>query len=185
MQDLELLCATSAPFDIILADPPWRFSSNSAAKPGKNPFRHYDCMSLADINALPVDDLAADNSLLIMWTTAPFAALSLKTVEAWGFRYVSQLVWIKERIGTGFWARNRHELIYIAKRGRFPCPKPAPFADSVIAGQQREHSRKPDRLHDMINAAWPDARKLELFARESRDGWATWGNQAEKFDVIT
>lgn len=176
------LRACGGPYDIILADPPWKFASNSKAKPGKNAIRHYDCMKLADIKALPVAEIAAPDALLIMWTTAPFADLSWDVLAAWGFKYVSQMVWVKQKVGTGFWARNRHEIVYIAKRGKFPCPRPAPFPDSVIEGQQRQHSRKPDALHEMIDAAWPEAAKLEMFARESRPGWTTWGNQTTKFD---
>lgn len=179
----ERLIQTGGPFDLILCDPPWKFASNSAAKPGRNAIGHYDCMPLAEIKALPVREIAAKDSLLIMWTTAPFAKLSFDVLEAWGFNYVSQLTWVKDRIGTGFWVRNRHEIVYIAKRGKFPCPKPAPFPDSVISGQQRQHSRKPDALHQMIESAFASASKLEMFARESREGWTTWGNQTTKFDA--
>lgn len=170
-------------YEIILADPPWRFASNSAAKPGKNAMGHYECLPLPEIKSLPVAEVAARDALLLMWTTAPFAQLSWDVLSEWGFKYVSQMVWVKDRVGTGFWARNRHEIVYIAKRGRFPCPRPAPFPDSVIEGQQRQHSRKPDRLHEMIDAAWPSAAKLEMFARESRAGWATWGNETGRFDL--
>jgi N6-adenosine-specific RNA methylase IME4 len=108
-------------------------------------------------------------------------ARSIHIPRAWGFRYVSQLVWVKERIATGYWARNRHEIVMLYKRGAFPCMRPAPFPDSVIDGQQREHSRKPDALHKMIDAAWPDAKKLEMFSREDRPGWDHWGHETGKF----
>lgn len=172
------------PFDIILADPPWRFASNSKDKPGKNAMGHYDCLPLPEIQALPVSEIAAKDSLLLLWVTVPFLENGLDTAKAWGFKYVSEIVWTKDRIGTGFWARNRHEVVLICKRGKFPCPRPAPFADSVIHGQQRQHSRKPDRLHEMVAEVsdWADLAKLEMFARESRPGWTTWGDQATKFD---
>lgn len=169
-------------FDLVLADPPWKFASNSAAKPGRNAIGHYECMTLDDICSLPVRSIVERDALLILWVTAPFAELAFRVVKAWGFAYKSQLVWTKDRIGTGFWARNRHEPIYIARRGRFPCPRPAPFSDSIISGQQREHSRKPDALHAQIEAAFPEARKLELFAREARPGWQAWGNETHKFN---
>lgn len=168
-------------YDIILADPPWKFASNSAAKPGRNAMRHYDCMTDAEICGLPVKAWSADNALLFMWTTAPMLERSLAVPRAWGFRYKSQLVWVKDRAGTGFWARNRHEIVLICRRGKFPCPKPAPFADSVIEGEQRQHSRKPDGLQDMIDAVWPGARKLEMFARQMRPGWGAFGNEVTKF----
>ena len=168
-------------YDIVLADAPHKFSSNSQGKPGRNAMRHYACMTDAEIADIPVKEWVKPDALLLYWTTAPMLERSLPQLGAWGFRYVSQLVWVKERIGTGFWVRNRHEIVLIGKRGKFPCPRPAPFPDSVITGQQRQHSRKPDRLHEMIDAAWPDLRKLELFSREDRPGWDAWGNETGKF----
>lgn len=169
-------------YDIIVSDPPWKFASNSAAKPGRNAMRHYDCMPDAEIAALPVAEWAAPNALLFMWTTAPMLARSMPILSAWGFKYVSSLIWDKGRIGTGFWVRNRHEIVLMGKRGKFPCPRSAPFADSIIASPRREHSRKPDELQDRIDAVWPAQTKLELFARQSRLGWDAWGNQTTKFD---
>jgi len=179
------LATAGGPFDIIIADPPWKFTSNSKENPGRNAMGHYDCLPLPEIQSLPVPEIAAKNSLLLLWVTVPHLENGLATARAWGFRYVSELVWVKERIGTGFWARNRHEVVLICKRGKFPCPRPAPFGDSVIEGQQRQHSRKPDRLHEMVDSVeeWRGARKLEMFARESRAGYTTWGDQAGKFDA--
>jgi N6-adenosine-specific RNA methylase IME4 len=169
----------AGPFDIIVADPPWRFASNSAAKPGRNAMRHYPCMRDSDIAALPVADMARRDALLFLWVTAPMLARGLPIISAWGFRYVSQLVWVKDRIGTGFWVRSRHELVLIGKRGRFPCGSPAPFADSVIDAPTTAHSRKPEALQDRIDAVWPSAARVELFARRPRPGWAVWGNEVE------
>lgn len=171
----------SALFDICVADPPWRFASNSVAKPGRNAMRHYSCMKDDELKAMVIP--AAPDSLMFMWTTAPMMERSLGVLSAWRFRYVSQMVWVKNRIGTGFWVRNRHEIVLIGKRGKFPCPRPAPFADSVIEAKTREHSRKPSRLQDMIDAAWPDAHKLEMFARQSRVGWQSFGNETNKFSA--
>ncbi|WP_273280918.1 MT-A70 family methyltransferase [Pseudooceanicola atlanticus] len=170
-------------FDIILADPPWKFSSNSAARPGRNAMRHYPCMTDKEITALPVDQWAAKDALLLMWTTVPMLRRAIVIPEAWGFRYVSEMVWLKQRIGTGFWVRNRHEPCLIYRRGKFPCPKPAPFSDSLIGGDQREHSRKPDSLQQRIDAVWPNAKKLEMFARRQRAGWTVWGNDTERFEA--
>lgn len=171
----------NGPFEIIVADPPWKFSSNSAAKPGRNAMRHYPCMKDDEIRELPVSDWAAKDALLFMWVTAPMLRRAIEIPEAWGFRYVSELVWTKERIGTGFWVRNRHEPVLIYKRGKFPCPRPAPFSDSVMSGQQREHSRKPDQLQDEIDRIWPKAKKLEMFSRQLRLGWENFGNEVGKF----
>ncbi len=170
----------AGPFSVILADPPWRFQSNSAARPGRNARRHYDCMALPDICAMPVADIAARDALLLMWVTVPFAELAFDVVKAWGFRYKSQLVWPKESIGTGYWARNRHEIVYICRRGQFPC-RTALFPDSIIPGAQREHSRKPEWVHDMVDRMYMDLTKLEMFARRPREGWTVWGDQTDKF----
>ncbi len=176
---------TPGGWDVIYADPPWKFASNSAAKPGRNARRHYDCMTLAEICALPVKQIADRDALLLMWVTVPFAHMADEVVRAWGFRTKSQLVWIKDRIGTGYWARNKHELLIIATRGRFPCPRPALFPTSIIPGTQREHSRKPEWPQDQIDARLPAARKLELFARRPRAGWDVFGNQTDKFDEVS
>lgn len=189
------------PFDIIVMDPPWKFSSNSKTNPGRNAMRHYDCMTDAEIAKLPVPLWAKRDSLLFMWTTVPMLRRSILIPEAWGFKYVSGLDWPKNRIGTGFWVRNRHEHCLIYKRGT-GAPRPvklnpdgtpkldqrgrpirvAPFHDSIIAGDQREHSRKPDSLQDRIDEVWASERKLEVFARQRRLGWSAWGNQIDKFE---
>lgn len=178
------LRSLGGPFDIIIADPPWKFTSNSKDNPGKNAMAHYDCMPREEIDALPVAEIAAKDALLLLWVTVPFLDQGLLTAKAWGFKYVSEIMWVKDRIGTGFWVRNRHEVVLVCKRGKFPCPKPAPFPDSVIQGQQREHSRKPDRLHEMVDECpdWAGLNKLEMFARETRPGWTVWGNQTSRFD---
>ncbi len=168
-------------FDVILADPPWHFASNSKANPGRNPMRHYPTMTVSEITALPVERIAAQSAILFLWVTVPFAHYAEEVITAWGFRPKSQLVWVKDRPGMGYWARNRHELLHIATRNAFPCPKPCMFPDSVIMGQQREHSRKPDAVQNVIDDRLPDYRKIELFARAPRAGWTVWGNETDRF----
>jgi N6-adenosine-specific RNA methylase IME4 len=172
---------TTGPFDIIVMDPPWHFASNSAAKPGRNARRHYPTMRDDELRALGVADLAARTCLLFMWCTAPMLRRAIDIPESWGFRYLTERVWIKQRLATGYWVRGRHEPCLLYKRGRFPCPRPAPFV-SLIEGAQREHSRKPEVLQDEIDRLWPEARKLEMFARRARPGWTAWGNDTGKFD---
>ena len=168
-------------FPIIYADPAWNFSGNSKAKPGKNARQHYDCMPLADICAIPVRELAAKDALLLMWVTSPFAELAFKVVSAWGFRYKSQLTWPKNTVAHGYWARGAHEILYICRRGKFPCEMPALFPTSIIPGRAREHSRKPEWVAEKVEARFPDLPKLELFARTARPGWTALGNQTNKF----
>ena len=171
------------PVQIVYADPAWKFASNSVAKPGRNAMRHYPCMTDAEIMAIPVERWLANEALLFMWTTAPMLERSMHIPAAWGFsKYITHFTWPKQRVGTGFWIRNRHELLLMYKRGKFPRPgDKAPFNDSVITGLTREHSRKPDHVADEIARIWPEHVKLEMFARTRRPGWQTHGNQCDLF----
>lgn len=170
-------------FDIIVMDPPWHFASNSDKKPGRNARRHYPTMRDHELREMDVASFAARPCLLFMWTTPPMLRRALPIPEAWGFKYLTERVWVKDKAGTGFWSRGQHEPCLLYKRGKFPCPTPAPF-NSLIHGLRREHSRKPESLQDQIDEIWPDARKLEMFARRSRPGWESWGNEPAKFDEV-
>jgi N6-adenosine-specific RNA methylase IME4 len=172
-------------YGVILADPPWTFATYSSKGKGRSAEAHYDCMSLDDIKALPVTEWAAHDAALYLWTTAPHLANSLTVMSAWGFTYKSNFVWTKERIGTGYWARNRHEHLLIGARGSKVCPRFNGIApvDSVIEGQQRQHSQKPDRAIEIIERYHPGVPKLEMFARERRPGWDAWGNEVGLLDA--
>jgi N6-adenosine-specific RNA methylase IME4 len=99
----------------------------------------------------------------------------LKVLDDWGFTYKTHIVWVKHAPGLGYWVRNRHELLIIAARGNMRSP-----AEGVIDARRREHSRKPDEAHALIERMYPELPKIELFARgEARPGWVTWGNEAQ------
>ena len=170
-------------YSILVIDPPWKFASNSAAKPARNAMRHYPCMTDAEIASIPVEQIAAKHALLFLWVTVPILDRAMAIPPLWGFRYISSFVWPKGRIATGYWIRNQHELCLLYKRGRFPRPDAkAPFKTSLISGAVREHSRKPEHLQDEIDRIWPSARKLEMFARQTRLGWDVVGNEIERFN---
>jgi N6-adenosine-specific RNA methylase IME4 len=183
-------------FKVILADPPWHFKSNSAAAPGRNAMGHYPCMSLADICALPVKQLAADDSALFLWITGPFLAIGAHqaVMDAWGFKPSGMgFVWVKTNpraaslftmkqdlfTGGGFTTRKNAEFCLIGKRGR--SVRVAKDVHEIIIAPRREHSRKPDETYERIQR-YCEGPYLELFSRQSRDGWTTWGNEATKFD---
>jgi N6-adenosine-specific RNA methylase IME4 len=113
-----------------------------------------------------------------LWSTVPHLPQAIEVMEEWGFTYVSLFGWIKNKAGTGYWVRNRLELLLIGKRGNIPCPAPGCQFDSVIEAPVREHSRKPDVAYEMIEAMFPTLPKIELFARAARDGFDCWGNEA-------
>jgi N6-adenosine-specific RNA methylase IME4 len=170
---------TGQRYPIIYADPPWYFEvHNSVTGNGRTPESHYPCMQTDKICALPVSDLATDDAVLFMWTTAPHLQESFRVIDAWGFQYKTNIVWVKDKFGLGFWVRNQHELLLIARRGDIPTPAPAQRPPSIIDAATREHSRKPDEAYEFIERMYPELPKIELFARSARKGWAVWGNEA-------
>lgn len=181
------------PYSVIYADPPWSFKPRSNMGNRKSPSQHYDVLSLDDICALPVADLAAKDCHLFMWTTAPHFVESLKVIEAWGLTYSTfGFVWVKTtkkspsqiftnkslHWGMGYTTRQNAEFCLYARRGK---PKTlARDVHSVIISKLREHSRKPDEARERIErlCAGP---YLELFARSAPDNWDVWGNEIDKF----
>ncbi len=173
---------------LILCDPPWRFNvRNRDTGLRKSADLHYDTMTLDDIKALPVADLAARDCTLVMWATAPFLRHALDTIDAWGFTYKTMGAWAKRTrtdaswaFGTGYVLRSASEPYLFASRGK---PRVAVRnVRNLIVAPLREHSRKPDQMHDDLERMFPDVVRLELFARQSREGWLTWGNQRSLFD---
>jgi N6-adenosine-specific RNA methylase IME4 len=180
----------------VIADPPRRFASNSVAKPGRNAMRHYDCMSLDDIAALPVKDVVADDAVLWLWITGPFLAIGAHRpiMRAWGFEPSGMgFVWIKLNpsvsehafteddlaMGGGFTTRKNAEFVVIGKRGK--SVRKDAGVHEIIIEKRREHSRKPEKFYQRV-PQYSDGPYLELFARQSRPGSDAWGLESTKFD---
>jgi N6-adenosine-specific RNA methylase IME4 len=165
-------------YPVILADPAWHYRLyNEESGSSRAAAEHYPIMSLDEICALPVSDLATDSAVLFLWTTAPHLQESFQVLAAWGFEYKTNAVWVKDKIGLGHFIRGQHELLLIATKGDMPCPLPANRPPSVITAPRREHSRKPDEAYEIIDRMYPSLPKIELFARNARPGWAAWGNE--------
>lgn len=170
----------------ILADPAWRFSTYSVKGEGKSPQAQYDCMPLKEIMALPVGQLAAPDCALVLWATAPMLPDAVLTMKRWGFTFKSAGAWAKQSstgrklaFGTGYCYRSAAEFFLLGTRG---APKQqVRNVRNLILSPVREHSRKPDQMHRDLEALWPGPR-VELFARQSRPGWDSWGNQVTRFD---
>jgi N6-adenosine-specific RNA methylase IME4 len=163
-------------YDLILADPPWRYRfSRSASRQIEN---QYETMTLDDVAALPVASWAAPDSVLLLWATAPKLLEALHVMDAWGFKYTTQAVWDKKIIGMGYYWRGQHEILLLGKRGSPPVPPPAMRAPSVMRERRGRHSAKPAISYQIIEHMYPDARKLEMFARAARPGWDVWGAEA-------
>lgn len=166
-------------YPIVYADPPWRYENPPIGASNRSIENHYPTMTLEEICSLPVRDLATDDALLYLWATAPKLAECMSVIEAWGFSYRTNMVWDKEAIGMGYHARNQHEILLIAKRGEIPPPAAGTQPSSVYRERRAEHSAKPAFFREMIEAAYPQLPKIELFSRSPHDGWAAWGNQSE------
>ncbi|WP_147307881.1 MT-A70 family methyltransferase [Fulvimarina endophytica] len=165
-------------YGVILADPPWRFETYSRITGmDRSADNHYPTSSTDDICALPVP--AARDAVLFLWATAPMLPDALRVVDAWGFSYRSHLIWNKDRIGTGYWSRNKHEPLLIATRGAIPAPAMGTQSPSVIDARVGPHSAKPDAFHEIIEGYFPNLPKLEMFARRARPGWDRWGAEAD------
>lgn len=180
-------------FAALYADPPWSYRTWSDKGTGRSASQHYATMSAEEIRALPVLDLAASDCILIMWATWPCLPEALQLIEAWGFTYkTAAFDWMKADVSTidlfpdpktadmklGHWTRSNSEPCLLATRG---SPKRVSAGVRMgIIEPARQHSRKPDCVYSRIErlVAGP---YLELFARTTRPGWSSWGNQVGKF----
>lgn len=164
-------------FGVIYADPPWRFE----------PYSRESGMDRAADNHYPTEPVegiagmtpsAADDAVLFLWATVPMLPQALEVMSAWGFAYKSGAVWIKDQIGTGYWFRNRHELLLVGTKGEVPAPAAGDQVESVIEAAATAHSAKPSAIYEIIEAYFPTLPKLEMFARSGRGGWVSWGAEA-------
>lgn len=180
-------------FGCISADPPWSYKTYSDKGQTRSASTHYSVMSLDDIKALPVADLAAKDCVLLMWAIKPMLPHALDVMNAWGFRYSTiGFSWAKTtrstswswapkwHMGMGHWSRGNVEICLLGTRG-----KPKRIEKGVrelIVASVREHSRKPDEYLPAVERLCSGP-YIELFSRTSRKNWSAWGNQTGLFDV--
>lgn len=192
-------------YGALLVDPPWRFKTYNEAGRLKcpdwrrfkgSPALHYETMSADELCELPVGELALPDSCLFMWISWPLLLPALDIIAAWGFAYKTcAFAWLKAdvstvdlfpdakqvAIGTGYWTRANSEVCLLATRGH-PKRLRRDVRQGIIE-PRREHSRKPDCVHARIERL-VSGPYLELFAREEREGWTSWGNEVTKFGSI-
>lgn len=179
-------------YSIILADPPWQYRNQSKTLNGvaKN---HYSTMTLEELKQLPVQALAEDDAALLLWATFPTLTDAMAVMESWGFKYkTAPFVWAKRtknnkpEFGPGFWTRAGAEVCLLGLRGKAKYKTMASGNRSirqVIESIRREHSRKPEESYERIELLFkPHLKRIELFSREPRPGWAAWGDEVEKFN---
>ena len=189
-------------YNIIYADPPWKFKyytkgvteGNPETVPfddSRAPQMHYGCMTIDDIYNLPVQDIADENCVLMMWVTYPLLKEGIKTMEEWGFTYKTcGFSWIKTNKkggtafngkdnlfwGLGYWTRANNEICLLGTKGK---PKRVgKGVHQVVMSKIQRHSQKPDIVKDRIVELCGDVPRIELFARQRTKGWDVWGNEA-------
>lgn len=170
------LAAETQRFGVIYADPPWSFKTYSENGMDRSADNHYPTMSVEEIAAMNVP--ASSDCVLYLWATVPMLPEALDVMNAWGFTYKSQIVWVKDKIGTGYWTRNQHEILLIGVKGNIPAPALGSQPSSVITAPLGRHSEKPAVFAEMIEGLFPSMPKAELFCRTPRDGWTVFGNES-------
>lgn len=192
-------------FKAIMADPPWHFRARTALQMSnwtsrRDAEKHYAVMGVDDIKAMPVRDLAAKDAHLFLWVTGPCLRQGFEVLEAWGFRYSAvAFTWVKLRrsydarqlrvlptaesdlhVGLGLTTRKNAEFVLLGRRGG--AKRVAKNVREIVMAPVREHSRKPPEVAARIER-YCEGPYLELFARETRPGWTSWGNETGKFSV--
>ena len=172
-------------YTVIYADPPWSYRVWSKKGAGRSAEAHYPTMSMEDIKALPVGELADRDCALFLWMTLPMLREAWGVLDAWGFTFKTvAFVWIKLNrqantlfTGMGYWTRANVEICILTTRGH---PKrQARNVHQVIVSHIEEHSKKPDEVRRRIEALMGDVPRIELFARQYPPGWDVWGNEVE------
>jgi len=176
------------PFKTILADPPWQFQNKTGKiAPEHHRLSRYSTMTLSDIKALPVEKVSDDTAHLYLWVPNALLPEGISVLQAWGFKYKSNIIWHKIRKdggsdgrGVGFYFRNVTEILLFGVRGKNARTLPPGRRQvNMIETRKREHSRKPDEQYDLIESCSPGP-YLEIFSRGARKGWSVWGNQADE-----
>lgn len=177
---MKSIFGTENKYSVIYADPPWSYKHNP---PRSNSAKHYKTMTMDEIRSLPVSDLAEQDCVLFMWATYPMIQEALETINSWGFTYKTiAFQWIKKNkksdsyfFGMGHWTRGNTECCLLAVRG-----KPKRISGGVsqlIVSAIGKHSEKPSEARDKIVKLMGDVSRIELFARQTCDGWSSWGNE--------
>jgi N6-adenosine-specific RNA methylase IME4 len=174
-------------YGVILADPEWRFEPYSRdTGMDRAADNHYPTSPTEIIAARDVPSIAADDCVLFLWATVPMLPAALEVMKAWGFEYRSHVMWDKIHIGTGYWFRNRHELLLVGTRGEIPAPAMGSQFPSVITISRTDHSKKPEQFIELIEQYFPSLPKIELNRRgPPRPGWDAWGNEADELAVAS
>ena len=172
------------PYDIIIADPPWHYQGQqqhggAGSDPSGSAQQHYPTMTVTDmVQEISPANWSAADCLLFMWATWPHLDQAITLGHGWGFRYVhTPFVWDKQRVNPGYYTMTQTEPVLCFKRGRIPAPRGTRNERQLVSEARTTHSTKPRAVQDRIARMWPQARRLEMFARQPYPGWDAWGNE--------
>ena len=174
-------------YKIIYADPPWTYDNMKDKNPDMGGIT-YPTMTLDEIKAMPVQDITDKDCALFMWATMPKLREAFEVIDAWGFRYITCAVtWVKQNpkgegiySGLGHWTNGNAELCLFAKKG---APKrQAKNVKQIVLSPRGKHSAKPIEVRDRIVSLIGDLPRIELFARQTAEGWDNWGNEVQSLD---
>jgi N6-adenosine-specific RNA methylase IME4 len=166
------------PYEIIVADPPWRYSGNTTT-PDRTIENQYSTATVEEIISHRPN--SAQDAILFLWATAPLLIEALQVLNEWGFSYKTNAVWDKQKIGLGYWFRVQHEHLLVGTKGKVSPPAEEHRISSIFQEERTAHSKKPDSVYQWIEAAFPNKKKrLEMYARNRRFGWASWGKEIER-----
>jgi N6-adenosine-specific RNA methylase IME4 len=171
-------------YQVIYADPPWTFKARSPKGENRSAINHYSVMSFEDIAGLRVADIAAKDSVLFLWVIDPMLDSAFEVIRAWGFTFKTVgFYWVKENIksrgfftGLGYYTRANPEQCLLATRGAGLKRKDRGVERLIISPRGR-HSEKPAEAYNRIERLFGDVRRIELFARNRRQGWDAFGNE--------
>ena len=168
-------------YKIIYADPPWRYQDRTPPQGGAE--SHYQTMKLEDICTMQISEISEEDCVLFLWATYPLLPEAIKVLESWGFTYKSvAFTWVKKNkkadtffFGLGRWTRGNPEICLLGVKGK-PKRISASVSNLTISPIQK-HSQKPEMIREKIVELMGDLPRIELFARQTADGWDSWGNE--------
>ena len=175
-------------FEIIYADPPWTYTDPANAG-NRGAVHKYPLMSNYEIQRIPVEKIAAENSVCFLWVTAPLLLEGIDTLEAWGFKYITKaFTWVKTnkngtiKLGMGHYTRANSEDVILGVRGK-RLERADKSVSQIIIAPAEEHSKKPGEVRERINKLYPNTRKIELFSRTENPGWISLGYDINNKDI--
>ena len=166
-------------FNVIYADPPWQYENSGFINSAES---NYPTMPILEICNMPIKDLTTNESVLFLWATNPLLPEALQVMDAWGFIYKTNFVWIKDKArGWAWWAKSKHESLLVGVKKNTGTPE-TNFDSAFFEKRENKHSKKPEYVYEMIQTMFPSNQKgygLELFNRGGAysDYWDVFGNQ--------